>query len=106
MAADGKRTVADIMSRPVVTARADETVSAAADRMRAQSVGSVVVVDGDNPVGILTERDLVRLAAAGAATGASVSEWMTGEPDSVAPNAEGSSAVARLSEHGDRPPPV
>ncbi len=106
MAAEGKRTVADIMSRPVVTARADETVSAAADRMRAQSVGSVVVIDGDKPVGILTERDLVRLAAAGADTGASVSEWMTGEPDSVAPDAEVSSAFASLSEHGYRHIPV
>jgi citrate synthase len=106
MAADGKRTVADIMSRPVVTARADETVSAAADRMRAQSVGSVVVADGENPVGILTERDLVRLAAAGADTGARVSEWMTGKPDSVAPDAEVSAAFASLSEHGYRHIPV
>ena len=38
----------------------------AAARMREQRVGSVVVVDDDRPVGILTERDLVRIAAAGA----------------------------------------
>ena len=68
---DAKRTVADIMSRPAVTATAEESVAAAADRMRAQGVGSVVVVDGDRPVGILTERDLVRLAAAGTDPGGS-----------------------------------
>ena len=33
--------------------------------MRDRSVGSVVVVDGDRTVGILTERDLVRWGAAG-----------------------------------------
>src|SRR5438309_997785 len=45
-AAQGKnRTVADIMSQPVVTATADETVADAAARMREQGVGSVVVGD-------------------------------------------------------------
>ncbi len=63
--ADG-RTVSEIMSHPVVTATAGETVAAAADRMRAQSVGSVIVVDGERAAGILTERDLVRLSADGA----------------------------------------
>ena len=58
--------VSEIMSPPVVTATADETVAAAAARMREQGVGSVVVVDGERAVGILTERDLVRLAAGGA----------------------------------------
>jgi len=65
VAPEGKRTVADIMSHPVVTATADETVSAAAQRMREDSVGSVVVVDGEQAIGILTERDLVRHAGAG-----------------------------------------
>jgi citrate synthase len=106
MAADAKRTVADIMSRPVVTATPDETVSAAADRMRAQSVGSVVVVDGDRALGILTERDLVRLAAAGADPGTQVAAWMTAEPDHVAPDAEAGAAFASLAEHGYRHIPV
>ncbi len=57
------RTVADIMSRPVITAEPAETVAAAAARMEEHHVGSVVVVDSGRPIGILTERDLVRLAA-------------------------------------------
>ena len=52
-------TVADLMSAPVVTAVPDESVAAAAERMRQRRVGSVVVVDDDKPVGILTERDVV-----------------------------------------------
>ena len=37
--------VSEIMSTPVITATADETVPAAAALMREQGVGSVVVVD-------------------------------------------------------------
>ena len=59
------RTVAEVMSSPVVVALPDETVAEAATRMNDRTVGSVVVVDGTRPVGILTERDVVRLAAAG-----------------------------------------
>jgi len=107
VAADGRvRTVADIMSRPVGTATADESVGAAADRMREQRVGSVVVVDGERPVGILTERDLVRLAAARATGSDLVGQWMTADPDSVAPDVEATAAFTSLAEHGYRHIPV
>lgn len=103
----GARTVADLMSAPVVTAIPDESVADAAERMRERRVGSVVVVDNDKPVGILTERDLVRIAASGADTSATlVSEWMTPNPDSVAPDLEVSEAFASLAEHGYRHIPV
>jgi citrate synthase len=101
------QTVGDIMSRPVVTAAADDKVAEAAARMREQRVGSVVVVDGSSPVGILTERDLVRIAAAGADTGAAtVRDWMTANPDSVAPEVDVVTAFTSLSEHGYRHIPV
>ncbi|HEX7522443.1 MAG TPA: CBS domain-containing protein, partial [Acidimicrobiia bacterium] len=44
------------MSSPVVTASTGETIAEAAGRMREEHVGSVVVVDAERPVGILTER--------------------------------------------------
>jgi citrate synthase len=94
------------MSHPTVTATADETVTAAAARMREQGVGSVVVVDGDRPVGILTERDLVRMGAAGAAPTDLVAVWMTADPDSVAPDVDAMTAFASLAEHGYRHIPV
>ena len=74
------------MSRPVVTVRPAETVADAATIMRERKVGSVVVVDADErAIGILTERDMIRVAAAGSdASTAKVSEWMTPEPDTVA----------------------
>jgi len=103
----GNRTVADIMSAPVVTATAEEPVTSAATRMRELGVGSVVVVDdAEHAIGILTERDLVRLAAAGANPDDRVREWMTPDPDSVAPSAQVSDAFASLAEHGYRHIPV
>jgi citrate synthase len=103
-----ERTVGDIMSAPVVTATAAETVAAAAARMREQKVGAVVIVDGDGrATGILTERDMLRFAAAGSdASTAKVSEWMTTEPDTVASNVEAREAFSRLAEHGYRHIPV
>ncbi len=88
------RTVGDIMSTPVIVASPDDKVAEAAARMREQRVGSVVVVDGSRPSGILTERDLVRIAAAGADTGAAtVRDWMTANPDSVAPDVDAADRV-------------
>src|SRR2546421_4762536 len=106
--ADGTkaRIVADIMSTPVVTASVDDTLAAAADRMREKHVGSVVVVDGDTPLGILTERDMIRITAVGAETTEKVSEWMTRDPDSVPPDMDAADAFASLSEHGYRHIPV
>jgi citrate synthase len=94
------------MSHPAVTATANETITAASARMREQGVGSVVVVDGDRPVGILTERDLVRMSAAGAAPTDLVAVWMTADPDSVAPDIDAMTAFASLAEHGYRHIPV
>lgn len=46
--------------QPVVTVRRDETASAAAERMEAYQVGSLVVLDREGRLaGILTERDLL-----------------------------------------------
>ena len=101
------RTVADIMSHPVVTVAAVDKMAEAASTMRERRVGSVVVVDGSVPVGILTERDLVRFTAAGADVGtAVVAEWMTESPDTVARDVDVIAAFASLAEHGYRHIPV
>src|SRR4051794_24166429 len=103
-----ERVVADVMSSPVVTAGASETIGVAAARMTDHRVGSVVIVDSQQrPIGILTERVMIRLAAAGAdPTATKVSEWMTGAPDVVAPDVTAREAFARLAEHGYRHIPV
>jgi citrate synthase len=101
------RSVGDIMSSPVVTATPSETVAEVATRMRDGRVGSVIVCDGERPLGILTERDLVRVSASGVDPGATkVSEWMTEEPDCVAPGLSVQEAFAGLDAHGYRHIPV
>ncbi len=58
--------VSDIMSSPVVTAREDESVKSIAAKMKAHEVGGIVVVDKSNaPIGMITERDIVRRLLAG-----------------------------------------
>jgi len=83
--AAAKREIRQIMSSPAVTGNVSETLAVAAGRMREKKVGSVVVVEDGSPIGILTERDLLRAAAAGVdSTVAKTAEWMTESPDVVA----------------------
>jgi citrate synthase len=101
------RMVKDVMSSPAVTARTSETIAAASTRMTEHLVGSVVVVDGQRPVGILTERDLVRFAATGGdASTTKVSEWMTENPSTIGPSVEVKEAWNQLSEKHYRHIPV
>jgi len=53
--------IKDVMRTPVYTIEEDEHIDRAAKIMCDQEIGSIVVVDEDkNPVGIITERDIVR----------------------------------------------
>lgn len=47
------------MSSPLVTVQPTKTLRVATDRMRAEEVKKLVVVDGMTPVGILTTGDIV-----------------------------------------------
>jgi CBS domain-containing protein len=46
------------MTETVVTAPPEQSVREIAEMMRERNVGSVVLIDGDRPVGFLTDRDL------------------------------------------------
>ena len=57
--------VEDVMSSPVVTIRETDTVLAAAKLMKKHEIGCVVVIDKPGkPLGLITERDVVRRVAA------------------------------------------
>lgn len=101
------KTVAEVMTVPALTATGHETLAKAAALMADASVGSVVVIDGSRPVGILTERDLLRAAANGADPAwAVVSEWMTPDPECLDADASIDDAWQRLGERGYRHIPV
>jgi citrate synthase len=107
--ADGAkvRTVAEVMTKDVLTASSADLLSKASARMIERGVGSIVVVDPDMPVAILTERDLVRAGAAGAdLSTAKVSDWMTAKANTVAPTDAVLASLDILNAHGYRHLPV
>lgn len=53
----GRLRVRDVMTESVVTAAPDATLEELARLMLDAKVGSVVIVDGGTPVGMVTERD-------------------------------------------------
>ena len=103
----GTRTVAEVMTAPALVAVEDETLAAVAARMADRSVGSVVVVEGGRPIGILTERDLLRAAAAAVdPSTALVAQWMTPDPECLDTEASIDDAWHQLGERGYRHIPV
>jgi CBS domain-containing protein len=57
--------VADVMTEASITDSPADTLRLAAERMWRQQTGSLVVMDGDTMVGIITERDILKAAAQG-----------------------------------------
>jgi len=58
-------TLAQVMSSPVTTMKASDALAVAAKKMVKQNIGSVVVLEGKEPVGIITERDITRQVVKG-----------------------------------------
>jgi CBS domain-containing protein len=57
--------VSDIMTKAAVSDQADDTLAEAARKMWEQQTGSLVVMDGEELAGIITERDILKAVATG-----------------------------------------
>lgn len=57
--------VSEVMTKATVTDAADDSLAEAAARMWNAQTGSLLVMEGDHLVGIVTERDLLRTVANG-----------------------------------------
>lgn len=57
--------IGSLVTRAVLTVEAGDTLRDAATWMMERGVGSAVVVTGDTPVGIITDRDALRVIARG-----------------------------------------
>ena len=99
-------TVADHMTRELLTIEPDATMAEAARRMAARGVGAVVVLDGDQLTGIVTERDVLKAVAAGLQPEGRVSEWMTRRPETIEPDEDTDHAAALMIHGGFRHLPV
>jgi acyl dehydratase/CBS domain-containing protein len=70
--------VREIMSSPAVTIRPDVAAVDAARRLQDADIGSLVVVEDGQPLGIVTDSDIVALfAAGGEGRGLDVGDFMT-----------------------------
>jgi citrate synthase len=103
-----RETVGDLMKQPALTVGPEAQVQTAADHMHERGSGSIVVVDDDGTVvGILTERDLLRLAASGSdASKERVADWMTADPTTVPHDTAATEGLRQLNEGRFRHLPV
>ena len=74
------------MSRDLLTVAPATPLGEVAQRMVERDVGAVLVMEGEALAGILTERDVLRAVAAGIQDDTVVSDWMTRDPETMAPD--------------------
>jgi CBS domain-containing protein len=92
----------------VVTAASDESIHELAETMRDEDIGSVIIVDGDSPVGIVTDRDLTMQVLAERADPDEISaeDVMSGDVQTIAHDAGFYEAAELMSENSIRRLPV
>jgi CBS domain-containing protein len=73
------------MSRDLLTVAPGDALAEVAQRMVDRDVGAVIVMEGEALAGILSERDVLRAVAAGIQDETVVSDWMTRDPETMAP---------------------
>ncbi|MEU0202244.1 MULTISPECIES: CBS domain-containing protein [unclassified Streptomyces] len=100
--------VKDVMTPGVVAVRPDASLVEAAQLMRTQNIGDVVVADGQDVIGVLTDRDITVRAVADGADPMSVSvrAVCTPDPVTVTPDDPVATAVTLMREHAVRRLPV
>ena len=74
------------MSRDLLSVSPGDSLSEVAQRMVDRDVGAVLVMEGAELLGILTERDVLRAVAAGIEAETVVSDWMTRDPETMGPD--------------------
>jgi CBS domain-containing protein len=99
--------VKDIMIRDVITITVDKTIFEAAELMTSKEIGCLIIVQDEAPVGIVTERDLVRrIIAKKLPYDIKVSEIMTKSLVTVDPDASLKDAARLMSAKRIRRLPV
>lgn len=113
VARDGEKesevlSIDEFLSNPLVTATRDERVTVVARRMTEAGVGAVVVLDGEELVGLFSERDLlVRVVAEGRDLGTTtVGDVATADVITADPGESLEECAAKLRSNGIRHLPV
>jgi CBS domain-containing protein len=99
--------VRTLMNHSVIKAQVTESLHEVAARMRADGVSALPVLNGEDLVGIVTERDLVAALVDGLDVRKTpVSARMTAQPTAASPDDEVSAAAFQMVELGVRHLPV
>jgi CBS domain-containing protein len=99
--------VRDFMTRGVLTIDSEKTILEAAELMSQKEVGDVVVLKGEIPRGIVTERDFVRrVVARKTPLDTKISDVMTKPLITISPDASLKEAARKMINSGIRRLPV
>ena len=100
-------TVQDAMTSSPTTVTPDTTAQEAARAMKAEDAGSMPIVDGDQLVGIVTDRDIaIRIVAEGMGPETTVGEIASKELVTIDPQQTIDEAARLMGEHQLRRLPV
>ena len=100
--------VRELMTADPIAMSPDTPVKQAAQAMREQDVGNVLVVDGDQVRGIVTDRDIVVRGLADRAdlSDCHLGDVCSGDVVTATPDEDADAAITRMREHAVRRIPV
>ncbi len=98
--------ISDIMTKAAVADRPEDSLEAAAQKMWDQQTGSLLVLDAQELVGIVTERDVLRAVATGTPLDTPISELMSKDLITVEPTTSLREAARIMTEKWIRHLPV
>ena len=100
-------TVRDVMKKTLYSVDPSTTVGEAISLMAQNRIGSALIMEGGQLVGIFTERDTVRaISQSHDAPTHEISSWMTRDPKTVSPDIEVDDALRTMLDNGFRHLPV
>lgn len=98
--------ISEIMTKAAVADRPSDSLSAAATKMWAQQTGSLLVMEGDDLLGIITERDILKAVAIGTPLDTPISDVMSKDLITVEPGTSLREAASIMTDKWIRHLPV
>lgn len=95
------------MSKEIVSCGGDCSIKEAAQKMKSQNVGSIIITEGDSVKGLLTDRDIAISLADGLDPNSSrVQQIMHKNPVTTEPGTDIDDAIRKMKENNVRRLPV
>jgi CBS domain-containing protein len=98
--------ISDVMTEAAVTDRPGDSLEQAARKMWQQQTGSLLVLEGNELLGIVTERDVLKAVATGMALDTPISDVMSKDLITVGPGTSLREAAGIMTEKWIRHLPV